>query len=257
MKIEKLNMTLSEFITLAKTQFSENQLSRNIGEEKFFGVSFDQAVKYLESGYIQDTDQMLIDIDSLVSLARESFADEYQFDVTGEFFDIGRVVSGEPEVWLYKPIEEKPELDLIIDFGYNCNIDQDQIYNRGVAVLSFIRLASEKFNLRIELACKISSEINKFEGAIWSFIIPNDPLDLDLMNFLLTNQGAFRRLGISIEENITNTPDIGIKSRGIPFDKSELRENSIYFPVIQSGEYKTLEESKDRVIKLLQDKLGA
>uniref|UniRef100_A0A6H2A1U0 DUF7192 domain-containing protein n=2 Tax=viral metagenome TaxID=1070528 RepID=A0A6H2A1U0_9ZZZZ len=257
MKIEKMNMSLSEFSALAKTQFSEEQRSRDLGHESFFGVSFDQAVEYFEKGYISNTDKMLLDIDSLVSLARESFADEYQFDVTGEFFDIGRVVSGEPEVWLYRPIEEKPELDLIIDFGYNCNIKQDQIYNRGVAVLSFIRLASEKFNLRIELANKVlpMRDSALSSSMTFSFIIPNDPLDLDLMNYLLTHKGAFRRLGISVLENLSGIENVSSETTAT--ELSETRENSIYFPLIKRDEYKTLEESKERVVKLLQDKLGA
>ena len=117
-KIDEREISLREFIDTAKVNFHLNQDSRHEGRESFYKCSFDQAVEYFEKGYKLDTDEFLVDVDELSAKLKEEFSRDYIPDVTGEFFDIGKVLTGEPECWFEKPMDSKKGINLIVSMDF-------------------------------------------------------------------------------------------------------------------------------------------
>ena len=76
----------------------------------------------------------------------------YTFDVEGEFFDIGEVLSNKPECWL-KPIieEENKFMTIKISTSANCSVDADEIIEGAGTLLSYIsRLENDGYKVRVE-----------------------------------------------------------------------------------------------------------
>ncbi|OQX58595.1 MAG: hypothetical protein B5M52_05155 [Helicobacteraceae bacterium 4484_230] len=69
----------------------------------------------------------------------------YQYDVTGEFFDIGLVLSGVPEVWLQPVIEqeEKQRIDIIINGSFDSAQKKDTITENIGYLLGLLKVLEE------------------------------------------------------------------------------------------------------------------
>ena len=82
--------------------------------------------------------------------------------------------------------------------------------------------------------------------------IPNNPLDLDLMNFLLTHAGSYRRLGFSYWESRLDDPCAAENMRTRPVPGAEIPENTLYFPPVDRGEYTSKRDAEERLRNILE-----
>ena len=69
----------------------------------------------------------------------------YRFDVTGEFFDIGLVLSGVPESWGTPEYDhvDKPKLDILINAAYNCEVSKDTVIKNGARLIAICRVLED------------------------------------------------------------------------------------------------------------------
>lgn len=116
----------------------------------FFGIgSFKEIPDRLKYG---DQKVTTIYIDKLKQLKSEGEQNTgINMDIEGFAYDMGAVVSGEPECCLNSGYPEtKPHLNIYIDIGYNGSVSPDTIANRGVAILQLIsNLISQGYLLDI------------------------------------------------------------------------------------------------------------
>lgn len=107
-------------------------------QEYFFGIgSFKDIPDRLRYG---DQKVTTMYIDKLKQLKSEGEQNTgINMDIEGFAYDMGAVVSGEPECCLNSGYPEaKPYLNIYIDTGYNGSVSPDTIANRGVAILQLI-----------------------------------------------------------------------------------------------------------------------
>jgi len=211
-----------------------------ITEERteFTGVeTFQDAAELVKNGYSVAIQEMESRKDFILS---ESEKKEYRYDVEGEFFDVGEVLSGAPEPWL-REITEKgapKHYKIIINCSIWHKITQSEIYNRGAAILAIIdSLASQGAILEIEGIIYVvnfptgeKTEMgNDKRGAFLAkFPICNTPIDMDLLGFVLSHPAFLRRLWFGAMEKKVNIPNCGAYGNIIDAPR-EYTEGAIYF----------------------------
>lgn len=131
---------------------NKNSLERN--NDRWTGVSnWSKFEEYLDEGNKELTAEMRKHTKYYIDKFEEMFATStsYEFDVTGEFFDIGAVMVGEPEAWI-KAIEVKEDkfIELNIQGTYADNTDLDMVKQNAAKVLA-IATTLEKQGLLVRI----------------------------------------------------------------------------------------------------------
>lgn len=118
--------------------YSLTSQSRLREDAEFFGVdSFEEIPKRLKYG---DEKITMMYLNKLKALKEEGEQNTgVKMDIEGFAYDMGAVVSGEPECCLNSGYPEtKPHLNIYIDTGYCGGVSPDIIANRGVAILQLV-----------------------------------------------------------------------------------------------------------------------
>lgn len=136
----------------------------------------------------------------------------YEFDVTGEFFNIGAVMVGEPEAWI-KQIEVKDEkfIEINIQGTYSHNANLETVKQNASKLLAIASvLDSQGFSVRLNMLFrqKKSSKRGKIKNL--DVLIPikdyNQPFDYKKMGILVGvpffRRGIFRVLEIEFGNNL-------------------------------------------------------
>lgn len=112
--------------------------SRLREDAEFFGVdSFEEIPKRLKYGDEKITMMYLGKLKALKEEGEENTG--VKMDIEGFAYDMGAVVSGEPECCLSSGYPQtKPHLNIYIDTGYCGGVSPDIIANRGVAILQLV-----------------------------------------------------------------------------------------------------------------------
>lgn len=71
----------------------------------------------------------------------------YRFDVVGQFFDVGLVVTGVPEVWLEPELDmeegDKVCVDIVINGAFHCGIDEKMIVDHCARILAISKILED------------------------------------------------------------------------------------------------------------------
>ena len=107
------------------------------------------------------------EIISKIKLASHKYADslndkykttkDYKFDVYGQFFDVGLVLSGEPEAWV-NPIDDeiKKQVQISVNASYLSDIKHEDVINNASRIIGMI-LTLEKMGVETKLLLNFRS----------------------------------------------------------------------------------------------------
>lgn len=152
-------------------------------------------VDKLESKYIEET--------------------QYQFDVVGDFFDVGTYMSGEPEHWL-KEIKIKDEKFIHVKIGgvYPYKISSKTIQDNATKLIALLRVMEGKgFLTKIDVCFNSVNMCNGRGSKKLLIEIPlkdyNQPLDYRKISTLLDvsffRRGIFRVYELTYPNNLSST----------------------------------------------------
>lgn len=148
----------------------ESELAPN---SYFYGISkFDGLIDRMRFGDAKITAKYIDKLET-VNMEYETY-ENIGFDIEGFAYDMGAVVSGEPECCLNTGFPDvKPHLNIYIDTGYCGSVNPDIIANRGVAILQLLN----------------------------SLLSMGYILDIWIIHFIRTNNGQFfsQRIKLSTE----------------------------------------------------------
>lgn len=134
--------------------YRKESMSRR-DEHKSGVKNYSEFLSLLENGDDKVTAKIKTITNDVVSDLRKTYQEEligYKFDVTGEFFDVGLVLSGVPESWLdpeFKPIE-KTRIELLINFSYSWQINYKVIVKNAARLLAIAKLL-EEHNIEVKI----------------------------------------------------------------------------------------------------------
>lgn len=127
---------------------------------------YEHFLDILDNGDEAVMKKMKIATDKEVATLEKKYEEElkgYKFDVTGQFFDVGLVLSGVPEVWLEPEFEEVPkvQVELIIDGAFHVKFDQKKIVKSGSRILGIAKVLEEK---GVEVKIRIVTGNHKYKS---------------------------------------------------------------------------------------------
>lgn len=106
--------------------------------------NFQEALDLLKNG----SPDIMAGLKKQVKLAVADLAKElntlpqgYTADVTGLFFDVSKVIDGEPEAWLREPWdkEKKPRISVPISGSYNANVKKELVIKNASEIIALIK----------------------------------------------------------------------------------------------------------------------
>jgi len=156
---------------------------------------------------------------------------EYQWDVEGDFFDVGSVVEGLPECWM-RPTEvtAKRVVRIAVAADYSGSIPVQQIYNRGAAIVALIDTLQRDPTNIVELTVGVwSADAGEYKRQEMLVSFGMSPLSIDSISFALAHPAWLRRLTFAVlERNYNNRGG----RYGAPDNMSqeEQKEYGLYIP---------------------------
>lgn len=132
----------------------------------------------------------------------------YKFDVTGEQFDIGLVLSGVPEAWL-EPIIEEEEVNQVtikIDLTFNSGVKNRDIVKNASKLLAIatvleelgVQVRVECYNFPIEYDSSARNRVIIIENVLKDY---DEPINYRKLSSYLTT-AQFRRGGLRMIEQM-------------------------------------------------------
>ena len=150
---------------------------------------------------------------------------EYFWDVTGHVFDVGVVLSGEPECWLNtREAESKRTMRLMVNVGVSVGVTTEVITNRGAAIVALIdELQKAGFIVELTITAATRRYVSHHpDSYIQTFVeMGTTPLDMDAVAFALGNPALPRRMFFAYKEIATGKMDLRNVSYGIPTEISK------------------------------------
>lgn len=192
--------------------------SRDEGREAHFGTStFDAAVTIARTGWATGAARVAeirASLDRFVEASHSAAVQKFNWDVTGDFVDVGRVLSGEPEsCGTYADYEadrcgSQRIVRLFANLGVSAGVTPEAIFARGAVVLAAVDIL-ESLGVRVELwAAKATL---KRGGSIPHQVevlvkAANQAVDVDRLAFVLCHASCLRRLFWSHQERFGYFP---------------------------------------------------
>lgn len=178
--------------------------------DRFFhaGATWEDTLKLAINGWPEGVEQIRKYTEVLEQKLGSSLKiDEYFYDVTGQDFDLDRVLIGEPEAWLNtEQVEVQApalhNLKLVFNFSTSAGVDSEYIQRRGAAIVALISLL-QKTRRSVEVVAGAKS-MNRQTGQFFSMNVTikkaGDSLDLDKLAFALIHPCFQRRLYFGVQE---------------------------------------------------------
>lgn len=125
------------------------------------------------------------------------------YDVSGEGYDIGRLVAGDPEcamVFQREPTRTRVAR-VVASLAASCAITSDQFYRRGAAVCALVD-AFECAGVRCEVIAGGSLMCGVFRCGYGCVLKqPDDTLDMEIVTYALAHPAFFRRILFALFES--------------------------------------------------------
>jgi hypothetical protein len=194
--------------------------SRDLGRDEFFGTAnFEAAVALASTGWQEGAEKVgkiRGELDWLVEASKVAATQQFAWDVTGDFVDVGRVLSGEPESCGSYANDDVARsgsqrvVRLYCNLGVSASVTHDAIFARGACVLAAVDVL-ETLGVRVELwAAKATekranaSKIHQVEVLVKS---AGQAVDVDRLAFILCHPSCLRRLFWSHQERYGYLPN--------------------------------------------------
>lgn len=172
--------------------------------------SFQDSVELAANGWESGTSAILGMVKQIE--ARDDVAQHgYDWDVTGDFFDVGEVIQGTPECWLTPAFEPVPRvISICVNITHSDSVTSDQIKNRGAALLALIDRIQDTQGIIVDLILHSSFGCANIAGMVgygtinMMFPVGTSPLPMQEVSFMLAHPAMFRRGCFAVAERVGN-----------------------------------------------------
>jgi hypothetical protein len=183
--------------------------SHEEGREEFYGTTtFEAASKIAREGW-QDGVTRVQEIRATIGSALQSIvasrAESIGYDVFGEYVDVGRFLTGEPECFGVRVSDDshtKRVVRINVNLGVSSIVSHEAIFARGAVVISAIDVI-ESTGTRVEVYGvhgSLKRDGRRLHETHVLLKSANQPLDIDRLVFALCHPSCPRRLSFSVLE---------------------------------------------------------
>lgn len=204
--------SFSEYLAAAeKTPDCETSLrsSRREGEGRWFGTdTFEGAVALAKTGWAEGAEQarsLRVAVDGVVNSLVSARSRSYSYDLAGEYVDVGLHLCGDPECFGVET--DTPQLGdavvkLVVNRAVSAAVSAEALIARGTAIAAAIDVL-ESLGRRVELWIGDGNQRHDDGHRLETYCKVKDasqPLDPDLVAYVVAHPASRRRLGFSIAE---------------------------------------------------------
>jgi len=189
----------------------------------------------------------------------DSLESTIEFDVTGQYLDIGRVLTGEPECWgsLEAAPVRQEVVRVVLNMACSYGVHARALAIRGAAVAALIDRLQREYIVELELV----SVVSKSTGMGFSHLV-KIAVDLDneygmqQLEFALLHAGFYRRLVFALREYVEGKDDLG--NYGTPGDLKAAGDVYYFGPMRSSSDgFDSIDEAIDTVNRMLAERRNA
>jgi hypothetical protein len=206
----------------------------------FFGTfTFSQAVELASAGWPEGAARVVElreGCEAFLAAAKAAKTRGYGWDVTGDFIDVGRLLSGEPECC---GLEQDGRglgsrvVSIRLNACVSASVSTDAITARGLTVLVAADLL-ESCGIRCEiLVSQATYNDSRLVETNVCVKAPGVPIDIDRLAFAIAHPSFFRRFGFAFCEANGHSP---IRCRVASLSDYEKREGTVEVDGVCSGD---------------------
>jgi hypothetical protein len=199
-----------EFIAAAEVRsYGGSDSGHTKGNSHFYGTdSLPEAASLARKGWAEGAERVQAiraEITASITAIVNARVQSIGYDVAGDYVDIGRYLSGEPECFgtrIDDPGAAKPVVKVSVNTAVSCGVSQEAIFARGAAVLAAIDVI-ESTGKRVELWAvngALSCDDRKTHETYVLVKSADQHLDCDRLAFALCHAATHRRLCFSVFE---------------------------------------------------------
>lgn len=184
-----------ELVKVAKTA-PATCIGKDNSEYKidFYGGTWEEAIEQAEIG----NPELITDIISVIPKADEPPYNNFSRDVTGDFFDVGDFLSGEPECCWSSDTEQKREaVNIIVNIGFPESAPADGIKRRGGAIVGLIDNMQKRGYIVNLSVCILGIDYGKkgqYEPTLIKIHVDTRPVDIASIAYMIANPLFLRRI---------------------------------------------------------------
>lgn len=176
------------------------------GRDWTLGVEFDAALEMARTGWTEQLDDALSIAESAVALCEREhdvMTPVMTYDVTGDYVDIGRYVTGEPECMVDYPLEPISKVGKVITVCvggfYSAAMDAESLVLRG-QVITALCIALARLGHNVEIWSDIAGQGHgEAHYSIRTLVKGvNDEIDPAKILLAFAHPLMFRRLGFAV-----------------------------------------------------------
>ena len=210
--------TVGEFIAQADTKGENQKVSHTDCNASFHGTNtFAEAVSLAQTGWPEGAERLTklrAELESVVDKAIAAKSCKLEWDVVGDFLDVGRVLSGEPECCgsFREGQDSQPStrvIKLVANVSALGGVKQKSIFSAGAAVFAAVDVL-ETLGHRVELWLGSGSH-RRNDGEKLTVLVKvkdaSQPFEPDRIAFFLAHNASLRRLFFSVEEDLGFSPN--------------------------------------------------
>lgn len=192
------------------------ETSHDIGRDDFFWTSnFGEAVTLATNGWADGSARVIARRDGLepwLAAAKSAKVRRQGYEVTGDYVDVGRYLSGEPECFGIEVDADGGNINgrvvsIRLNQAVSGSVEAEAIAARGVVVLLAVDLL-EACGTRCEVILSKGSVSSNHNGSVKDLQVDSsvtvkragEAVDLDRLAFWIAHPAAFRRFGFRINE---------------------------------------------------------
>lgn len=231
--------------------------SKGNSDNEWCGGTFEDAMTQAKTGNPELVEKLFDGVNVIEAMINEDAVGEIR-DVTGEYFDVGDYLSGEPEVFRRDEYgNQKPVIPVYANFAMNGGQSTDMIMKRGCAIVALVD-ELEKSGFIVDL--NLVHVVDYCKGKTYTKIkVRTNPLDLDTVAFIMANPLCLRRLWFAVLEQIADKPNCNEYGYPSEYDLPDLFSSGISgFYFVSSNHYmyserywKSLKSAKEHIMDMV------
>lgn len=249
--------SVGDFLVAAAANKNDaSKCSQTVGDSRFYGTeTFDEAVELARKGWPEGLRRLLelrATLDHIVQKSIAAKTSQVHWDTAGDFLDIGRYMTGDPECIGEFREDGDGQLQakvvrLVANVSAMGGVESESIFSAGASLFAAVDII-ESLGHRVELWLGSGSEHNSNDRKLQVFVLVKEAcqnLDADRLAFFMCSNASLRRLFFSVEEDLGFDPGV---SSTTPL---QCEEGMVVSPEVQAKDC-TQEKRVERVIQVCE-----
>ncbi len=225
----------------------------------FYGVSYDEAKEMIDEGWGEGAvrvSKLRAELSETVDSVISKNAATIQFDAEGEWVDLGRLATDDPECCGYftsgGSVGGDKVVQIIANVSVSCSVSHETMFCRGAATVAAVDIL-ESLGYRVHLVAAMGVK-NRTKRELLDVQVtikePTQPVDQDRLAFTLCHPSFFRRIMFKVMESEDHRP-----GRTYPHSVEADADGAVVLPELLTGRTPTREETIEQV-KMICRKTG-